>query len=273
MPAGKVTKGTAEATLEGLSRIGEGWHLSVATAIAENKHKALGMERREFVAAAGGFRLADARQAILDLHERKLSQAAIADVLGVGSELVARVLYEEGRTARLPKRADLDAKRERDQARRSAGGARDDAADSVGAAHDELEERVETLELELRAQAKRAEEALEEERRGKRELARKLREAAQAQMRAEEEAKTEQERLREHYENEAAVEEATGPVRSMRAGLATNNVVSLLNQAREELAPIVSELSEEQVAKIDAAADAFTQELAVARSMRGASNG
>lgn len=106
---GEITqREIAAVALEGLRQVGSGWHLNVAAAIARGDHEKLGMSRREFATAAGGFKLTDPRDAILDLFKSGLSQRAIAEILSVSHEgTVRRILREEGLIEGAPERRAL----------------------------------------------------------------------------------------------------------------------------------------------------------------------
>src|SRR4029077_10942728 len=150
-----TSKDTAAASLEGLRQIGSGWHLSVAAAISRGDHKKLDMDRREFAEAAGGFKLMDPRDAIVELHRQGMSQQAIGEILGVAPDRTVRaILREEG----LIEDTSRDARALPQETSR-------DARDEVDGTAEDLDAEVEALRAEVdRAHAEAAEAKMDADR-------------------------------------------------------------------------------------------------------------
>ena len=270
-----VKQDNAAATLEGLRQIGSGWHLSVATAIARGDHKALKMDRKEFAQEAGGFKLLDSRQAIIDLHEKGMSRQAIGDVLSVDAETtVSRVLYEEGLITKLPRKANLELERERrtappDDSSSETTASRDGSVDSSAS---DLDEEIQSL----RSQVEHEKAVREKEGKDLRDKLKKAREDLREELREarkeweSEQSEADRERLRK--ENEAWAEEKRREVMAGLASIGVQGVIGGLEEATEHLSMMVSEggLTGDLIRQIEAAHAAFAEELNVARATIGA---
>jgi chromosome segregation ATPase len=192
----KVSEEDARLWLSSLQQVGEGWYKQVGLAVKANAHKALGMERREFVAQVGQ-RLIDPREAIIELHREDMTVAAIADVLGVGHHTVTRVLVEEGEieSRELSAGGGREAARRRDASGENAAPSRD----SVDSTAEEVDDEIEALEAAL---AEAQEEARDAQAAAKGEIKRRTAELRKQLA----EAKQENDRLR-HAEMERQREE------------------------------------------------------------------
>lgn len=256
----KERQETAHATLEGLREVGSGWHDLVATAILRGDHKDLGLDRKEFAMQAGGFKLLDSRQAILDLHAKGLSRKAIADVLGVSSErTVARVLYEEGLIKTAPQKAlERGSRKHRDEG----VGAGDDSEGGDGGAGDDSE-RVAELEAaiaRLQSEVTAAKNANAEERKKLKEDIKSLRTRLREEAKKNQPDETDPDEI---AKLEAQLERMTD---QMTIGLDIAHTVGLINDAREELAQLISKgINRDQINQIETAMAALNNEYEVAK--------
>ena len=265
----KLSEDDARGLLASLQRTGEGWYVGLATAINAGAHKSLGMERREFVAQVGQ-RLIDPHDAIIELHQQGLSQAAIADVLNVDrNKTVNRVLAEEG----LVELQLLGSKALEQRSGRAAD--LDSTAEEVDEEKERLAAQVEELEDELadaRGETKRATRDLRDELKQLKDQLKELRKAGLERDRQERKKADDElspaDRRRRHEENEASVDEAMAPVNALAASMNAQAVVGLLEEATEKVTGIIEKgVTAAIISQIAAAHDAFNREFAVAEAM------
>lgn len=260
MAVSKLNAADAQEWLESLQQVGEGWWRQVALACRANAHKALGMERREFVRMIGQ-RLVDPREAIIELHQAGHSFAEIGDILGVDPEkTVQGTLMEAGLIQTTNKKV---------LAALGVGGADDSEPQNVDGADDpeELRAQIEALDVAIKGeQAKRKREVKEVNEKLK-DLRKAIREERTRAKEEAEKALTEQERERARKEADAWAEEQGQKILAGFAGLAVDHIVSALQEAADDMRMLINQnaVTQQSIEKIEAAHAGFQEELNVAR--------
>jgi len=269
---------TASASLEGLRQIGSGWHLSVAAAISRGDHKALGMDRREFAEAAGGFKLMDPRDAIIELHKQGMGITAIAEILGVARDrTVNRILHEEG----LVETSNLGTGRDASDTPKEIGRG---ASDTVDGTAEDLDAELEQLRAEVdRAHAAAAEARMDADRAHERAVGEirqrtqalddQLKEARKDRIRleralaeAQDTSLSEADRNRLEKERQAMLHE----IEAKFAPIHASRVVEGLSEATESLRELIElGVDSRTMTKIERAHDAFLEEFTVAMAAVG----
>lgn len=277
MPASKINEADAQEWLASLQQVGEGWWRQVALAVRAGAHKALKMERREFVQTIGQ-RMIDPREAIIELHREGHSIKTIADILGVAPEsTVKRVLAEEGLVEWTPsvvRKALASGYSVPDDATALIGGkgTSDAVAPNAGetddaVVSDELRAEIDRLTIQMKGQEA-------QHKRDLRDFRKKLKDVQQMLNDAEREAReqaqrqlTDAERERARKEAEAWADEEGRKILAGLAHLVVAQIVGALEEAREGIQELVSKsaVSETALSQIENAHAGFMEELNVAR--------
>ena len=264
--ASKVDKTDAQEWLESLQQVGEGWWRSVALAIKAGAHKALGMDRREFAQAIGQrMLLADAREAIIELHNQGHSQTAIAEILGVWGRNVNRILAEEGLVEFSPENAAVAAI--------TTGEAKpDEDATDANATDQEslitaLQAEVEALTTTVKGEKAKAKRDLDAQKAKVADLRKAITEAKRQAKQDAEAALTEADRTRLAKEAEAWAEEQGRKVLAGLSHLVVESIVGSLEEAAGEVRLLIEQdaVDEDAVRRIETARAGFDEEFNVAR--------
>lgn len=259
----KLTPEDAREMLDALGQSGDGWYRQVALAIKMNAHKALNMDRREFVGHIGirmGRVPVERDKAILELAQEGMSQQAIADVLGVDHDGVADVVHGREFGA---SRSARDARASGKEIARPAG---DEVIEGEATEVDEeiakrdqeildLRSRLSSIEQKMASAGgatAKLEKQIESLRKTKVELLRQLDDARNQKTDPEVIAKLE-EQMRQANDQYLALFDV-------------NHLISLLAEARDTVTVLIEKsLTEEHVRKIDPVFAALAHEYEIAK--------
>jgi predicted transcriptional regulator len=269
MARSKLTTDDAREWLESLQDVGHGFAANLALAVKMGVPTALGVDRRTF-AQLIGHRAINQHDAVVDLFNEKLSQRAIADVMGMGQTTVQKILMEEGLIPyrELPPAGGPSLfgtpgrERYRTAPEESTSGTETAPDGSTDGEIEELLTALENKETEIRAEKAKAQEMrnqLQEAGHRIRELMRELEEAKNDDL-----SEADKERLaKEREAMRAQIEARFAPLHAAR-------VVEELVGARESLSELIAlGLNEALFDKINEAHTAFVRELTVAAAAVG----